>query len=124
MGTILADLYPVLLLQAQAYLGVFYMRGLQPKVKKGLKYLLLAAKNGVSNLCANYDCAQLRISVGYRWQILGLLGNGSECRDFTALSVEPRCVLERRQALGNRDAETALLGWGSSHSTSACVSLA
>ncbi|NWQ81125.1 DELE protein, partial [Columbina picui] len=32
--------------EAQAYLGVFYMRGLQPKEKKGLKYLLLAAKNG------------------------------------------------------------------------------
>lgn len=34
------------LTEAQAYLGVFYMRGLQPKEKKGLKYLLLAAKNG------------------------------------------------------------------------------
>ncbi|XP_021266661.1 death ligand signal enhancer isoform X3 [Numida meleagris] len=32
--------------KAQAYLGVFYMRGLQPKEKRGLKYLLLAAKNG------------------------------------------------------------------------------
>ncbi|KAM7100828.1 death ligand signal enhancer isoform 2-T5 [Ciconia maguari] len=32
--------------EAQAYLGVFYMRGLQPKEKRGLKYLLLAAKNG------------------------------------------------------------------------------
>ncbi|XP_021266659.1 death ligand signal enhancer isoform X1 [Numida meleagris] len=34
------------LTEAQAYLGVFYMRGLQPKEKRGLKYLLLAAKNG------------------------------------------------------------------------------
>ncbi|XP_052540876.1 death ligand signal enhancer [Tympanuchus pallidicinctus] len=34
------------LIEAQAYLGVFYMRGLQPKEKRGLKYLLLAAKNG------------------------------------------------------------------------------
>ncbi|KAM9289037.1 death ligand signal enhancer [Morus bassanus] len=32
--------------EAQAYLGVFYMRGLHPKEKRGLKYLLLAAKNG------------------------------------------------------------------------------
>ncbi|KAM6055095.1 death ligand signal enhancer isoform 2-T2 [Theristicus caerulescens] len=32
--------------EAQAYLGVFYMRGMQPKEKRGLKYLLLAAKNG------------------------------------------------------------------------------
>ncbi|KAF1560408.1 Death ligand signal enhancer, partial [Eudyptula albosignata] len=32
--------------EAQACLGVFYMRGLQPKEKRGLKYLLLAAKNG------------------------------------------------------------------------------
>ncbi|XP_074958366.1 death ligand signal enhancer isoform X3 [Phalacrocorax aristotelis] len=32
--------------EAQAYLGVFYMKGLQPKEKRGLKYLLLAAKNG------------------------------------------------------------------------------
>ncbi|NXD10890.1 DELE protein, partial [Nothocercus nigrocapillus] len=34
--------------EAQAYLGVFYLRGLQPKEKRGLKYLLLAAKNGDS----------------------------------------------------------------------------
>ncbi|XP_072204193.1 death ligand signal enhancer isoform X2 [Excalfactoria chinensis] len=34
------------LTEAQAYLGVFYMRGLQPKEKRGLKYLLLAAENG------------------------------------------------------------------------------
>ncbi|XP_032052983.1 death ligand signal enhancer [Aythya fuligula] len=34
------------LTEAQAYLGVFYLRGLQPKEKRGLKYLLLAAKNG------------------------------------------------------------------------------
>ncbi|XP_031980818.1 death ligand signal enhancer isoform X1 [Corvus moneduloides] len=33
--------------EAQAYLGVFYMRGLQPQEKKGLKYLLLAANSGV-----------------------------------------------------------------------------
>ncbi|NXN90815.1 DELE protein, partial [Rhinopomastus cyanomelas] len=32
--------------EAQAYLGVFYMRALKPKEKRGLKYLLLAAKNG------------------------------------------------------------------------------
>ncbi|NWX14214.1 DELE protein, partial [Aegotheles bennettii] len=32
--------------EAQAYLGVFYMRGPQPKERRGLKYLLLAAKNG------------------------------------------------------------------------------
>ncbi|NXU76479.1 DELE protein, partial [Oreotrochilus melanogaster] len=32
--------------EAQAYLGVFYMRGLQPEEKRGLKYLLLAAQNG------------------------------------------------------------------------------
>lgn len=108
MGTILADLYLVLLLQAQAYLGVFYMRGLQPKEKKGLKYLLLAAKNGVSNPCANYGCAQFRINAGYRWQILGLLGNGSECRDLTTLSVEPWCVLERKQAPGHRLSETGM----------------
>ncbi|NWR54774.1 DELE protein, partial [Bucorvus abyssinicus] len=34
------------IIEAQAYLGVFYMRGLQPKEQRGLKYLLLAAKNG------------------------------------------------------------------------------
>lgn len=39
----------VVLLQAQAYLGVFYMRGLQPREKRGLKYLLQAANSGVSN---------------------------------------------------------------------------
>ncbi|XP_052672347.1 death ligand signal enhancer [Harpia harpyja] len=32
--------------EAQAYLGVLYMRELQPKEKRGLKYLLLAARNG------------------------------------------------------------------------------
>ncbi|NXV74823.1 DELE protein, partial [Atlantisia rogersi] len=32
--------------EAQAYLGVFYMKGLQPREQRGLKYLLLAAKNG------------------------------------------------------------------------------
>ncbi|XP_061858081.1 death ligand signal enhancer isoform X3 [Colius striatus] len=32
--------------EAQACLGVFYMRGLQPKEKTGLKYLLLAARSG------------------------------------------------------------------------------
>ncbi|KFQ25596.1 Death ligand signal enhancer, partial [Merops nubicus] len=32
--------------EAQAYLGVLYMRGLHPKEKKGLQYLLLAAENG------------------------------------------------------------------------------
>ncbi|NWQ65943.1 DELE protein, partial [Neopipo cinnamomea] len=32
--------------EAQAYLGVFYMRGLQPQEKRGLKYLLLAANSG------------------------------------------------------------------------------
>ncbi|NXX42387.1 DELE protein, partial [Tricholaema leucomelas] len=32
--------------EAQAYLGVFYLRGLQPKEERGLKYLLLAAKSG------------------------------------------------------------------------------
>ncbi|XP_067161192.1 death ligand signal enhancer [Apteryx mantelli] len=33
--------------EAQAYLGVFYLRGLKPQEKRGLKYLLLAAKNGM-----------------------------------------------------------------------------
>lgn len=37
------------MLQAQAYLGVFYMRGLQPQEKRGLKYLLQAANSGVGN---------------------------------------------------------------------------
>ncbi|XP_054024313.1 death ligand signal enhancer [Dryobates pubescens] len=32
--------------EAQAYLGVFYLRGLQPKEERGLKYLLLAAQSG------------------------------------------------------------------------------
>nr|XP_032606695.2 death ligand signal enhancer isoform X2 [Taeniopygia guttata] len=32
--------------EAQAYLGVFYMRGLQPQEKRGLKYLLQAANSG------------------------------------------------------------------------------
>jgi len=62
------------------------MRGLQPKEKRGLKYLLLAAKNGVSNPFASYDFSQFRIIAGYRWQISGLLGNQSESRDFTAQS--------------------------------------
>lgn len=76
----------MVLLQAQAYLGVFYMRGLQPKEKRGLKYLLLAAKNGVSAAFVSYDCSQFGIIAGYRWQILGLLGDGSECWDFITLS--------------------------------------
>uniref|UniRef100_A0A803V9X0 DAP3 binding cell death enhancer 1 n=1 Tax=Ficedula albicollis TaxID=59894 RepID=A0A803V9X0_FICAL len=33
--------------EAQAYLGVFYMRGLQPQEKRGLKYLLQAANSGM-----------------------------------------------------------------------------
>lgn len=61
------------------------MRGLQPKEKRGLKYLLLAAKNGVSNVFVSYDCSQFGIIAGYRWQISGLFGNGSECRDFITL---------------------------------------
>ncbi|NXA87130.1 DELE protein, partial [Melanocharis versteri] len=32
--------------EAQAYLGVFYMRGLQPQEERGLKYLLQAANSG------------------------------------------------------------------------------
>ncbi|NWI96070.1 DELE protein, partial [Pitta sordida] len=32
--------------EAQAYLGVFYMRGLQPQEKRGVKYLLQAANSG------------------------------------------------------------------------------
>ncbi|KAJ7411649.1 death ligand signal enhancer [Willisornis vidua] len=32
--------------EAQAYLGVFYMRGQQPQQKRGLNYLLLAANSG------------------------------------------------------------------------------
>ncbi|NXC10592.1 DELE protein, partial [Orthonyx spaldingii] len=32
--------------EAQAYLGVFYMRGLQAQEKRGLKYLLQAANSG------------------------------------------------------------------------------
>ncbi|NWR85515.1 DELE protein, partial [Furnarius figulus] len=32
--------------EAQAYLGVLYMRGLQPQEKKGLEYLLQAANHG------------------------------------------------------------------------------
>lgn len=62
------------------------MRGLQPKEKRGLKYLLLAAKNGVSKPLASYDCSQFGIVAGYRWQISGLPGNGSKCRDFTTQS--------------------------------------
>ena len=62
------------------------MRGLQPKEKRGLKYLLLAAKNGVSNPSASYDSSQFGIIADYRWQISGLLGNGSECWDVTAQS--------------------------------------
>uniref|UniRef100_A0A8C8SFY0 DAP3 binding cell death enhancer 1 n=1 Tax=Pelusios castaneus TaxID=367368 RepID=A0A8C8SFY0_9SAUR len=36
------------LVQAQAYLGVLYMKGLQPAKQRALKYLWLAAKNGDS----------------------------------------------------------------------------
>lgn len=58
----------MVLLQAQAYLGVFYMRGLQPKEKRGLKYLLLAAKNGVSNLLVSCDCSEFGFVAGGRAQ--------------------------------------------------------
>lgn len=62
----------MVLLQAQAYLGVFYMRGLQGQEKRGLKYLVLAANSGVSNPCARDP----RFGI-CRWRISGFLGNGS-----------------------------------------------
>lgn len=96
------------------------MRGLQPQEKRGLKYLLQAANSGVGNPSAR-DCPQLGIC---RWRISGFLGNGSECQDFTAqCRGTERSLLERRLALGTDPTETALLGWRSSYSTSACIQL-
>lgn len=52
------------------------MRGLQPKEERGLKYLLLAAKNGVSSPFVSCDHAQFGILTHYRWNISGLLHCG------------------------------------------------
>ncbi|XP_065705432.1 death ligand signal enhancer isoform X2 [Patagioenas fasciata] len=76
--------------EAQAYLGVFYMRGLQPKEKKGLKYLLLAAKNGD---------AQSRYHVGVCYEKgLGVQQNLAEAMKHYRQSA----------AAGNRDARERL----------------
>ncbi|XP_065500086.1 death ligand signal enhancer [Caloenas nicobarica] len=76
--------------EAQAYLGVFYMRGLQPEEKKGLKYLLLAAKNGD---------AQSRYYVGVCYEKgLGVQQNLAEAMKHYRQSA----------AAGNRDARERL----------------
>ncbi|NWQ85817.1 DELE protein, partial [Burhinus bistriatus] len=76
--------------EAQAYLGVFYMRGLQPKEKRGLKYLLLAAKNGD---------AQSRYHVGVCYEKgLGVQQNLAEAMKHFRQSA----------AAGNRNAQERL----------------
>ncbi|KAM6116140.1 death ligand signal enhancer [Pterocles gutturalis] len=76
--------------EAQAYLGVFYMRGMQPKEKQGLKYLLLAAKNGD---------AQSRYHVGVCYEKgLGVQQNLSEAMRHYRQSA----------AAGNRNARDRL----------------
>ncbi|XP_015149110.2 death ligand signal enhancer isoform X1 [Gallus gallus] len=78
------------LTEAQAYLGVFYMRGLQPKEKKGLKYLLLAAKNGD---------AQSRYHVGVCYEKgLGVQQNLAEAMRH----------YQQSAAAGNRNAQERL----------------
>uniref|UniRef100_A0A8C3EEQ0 DAP3 binding cell death enhancer 1 n=1 Tax=Corvus moneduloides TaxID=1196302 RepID=A0A8C3EEQ0_CORMO len=79
--------------EAQAYLGVFYMRGLQPQEKKGLKYLLLAANSGD---------AQSRYHVGVCYeQGLGVQQNLAEALRHYRQSA----------AAGNRQARERLRAW-------------
>ncbi|XP_068273259.1 death ligand signal enhancer isoform X3 [Nyctibius grandis] len=76
--------------EAQAYLGVFYMKGLQPKEKRGLKYLQLAAKSGD---------AQSRYHVGVCYEKgLGVQQNVAEAMRHYRQSA----------AAGNRDARERL----------------
>ncbi|NWR80646.1 DELE protein, partial [Centropus unirufus] len=76
--------------EAQAYLGVFYMRGPQPKEKRGLKYLLLAAENGD---------AQSRYHVGVCYE------KGLGVQQSLAEAVKH---YQQSAAAGNRDARERL----------------
>ncbi|XP_039558642.1 death ligand signal enhancer [Passer montanus] len=79
--------------EAQAYLGVFYMRGLQPQEKRGLKYLLQAANSGD---------AQSRFHVGVCYeQGLGVQQNVAEALRHYRQSA----------AAGNRQAQERLRAW-------------
>ncbi|XP_059716508.1 death ligand signal enhancer isoform X2 [Haemorhous mexicanus] len=79
--------------KAQAYLGVFYMRGLQPQEKRGLKYLLQAANSGD---------AQSRFHVGVCYeQGLGVQQDLAEALRHYRQSA----------AAGNRQARDRLQAW-------------
>ncbi|KAF2987971.1 hypothetical protein EK904_007059, partial [Melospiza melodia maxima] len=79
--------------EAQAYLGVFYMRGLQPQEKRGLKYLLQAANSGD---------AQSRFHVGVCYeQGLGVQRDVAEALGHYRQSA----------AMGNRQARDRLRAW-------------
>ncbi|XP_014116670.1 PREDICTED: death ligand signal enhancer [Pseudopodoces humilis] len=79
--------------EAQAYLGVFYMRGLQPQEERGLKYLLQAANSGD---------AQSRFHVGVcHEQGLGVQQNVAEALRHYRQSA----------AAGNRQAQDRLRAW-------------
>ncbi|XP_054372434.1 death ligand signal enhancer isoform X1 [Molothrus ater] len=79
--------------EAQAYLGVFYMRGLQPQEKRGLKYLLQAANSGD---------AQSRFHVGVCYE----QGLGVQ-RDLA----EALRHYRQSAAMGNRQARDRLQAW-------------
>ncbi|XP_074866139.1 death ligand signal enhancer isoform X2 [Carettochelys insculpta] len=75
------------LVEAQAYLGVFYTKGGQPAMQRALKYLWLAAKNGDS---------QSRYHVGVCYEKgLGVQQNFAEAMEHYQLSA----------AAGNRHAQ-------------------
>ncbi|XP_063269732.1 death ligand signal enhancer isoform X2 [Prinia subflava] len=79
--------------EAQAYLGVFYMTGLQPQEKRGLKYLLQAANSGD---------AQSRYHVGVCYeQGLGVQQDVAEALRHYRQSA----------AAGNRQAQERLRAW-------------
>lgn len=94
------------------------MRGLQPKEKRGLKYLLLAAKNGVSKPFASYDVLSLgSLQVtGGRFQ--GFLEMGASVGTLPhSLKGQSGALVHLgdesgpgAQTLQNMNVETALLG--------------
>lgn len=99
------------------------MRGLQPKEKKGLKYLLLAAKNGVSNPFVSCGCSDFGIFASYRWQISGLLGGGRTARASLCClkgwsGTQGEEAGSRTQTLQSISIENAIQGWSSSYRTS------
>lgn len=103
------------------------MRGLQPKEKRGLKYLLLAAKNGVSNPCVSCGCSDFGIVASYRWQISGLLEVGVTARTSLCCPKGQSGKLAHpgeeagpgMHTLQNMSTENAVLGRSSSYRISA-----